>query len=96
MNLDEETASRELLRYPKPCFVNLGSGVETTIEELAHIVRDIVGYRGNIVFDTDKPDGTPRKLLDVSKITSLGWKPSIDLADGIKKTYQWYSSCYGE
>jgi GDP-L-fucose synthase len=70
--------------------VNVGCGEDLTIRELAETVRDVVGYEGTIAWDTDKPDGTPRKLLDVSRLTSLGWKPDVTLRDGIAETYAWW------
>lgn len=69
-------------------FVNIGSGVEISIKDLAYLVKDVVGFNGEIVFDTTKPDGTPRKLMNNSKLTSLGWNYSIEFEDGIKKVYQ--------
>ena len=68
--------------------VNIGTAKELTIKELAYKVKDIIGYKGEIVFDNSKPDGTPRKLLDVSKLENLGWKYSTELEDGIKLAYQ--------
>jgi GDP-L-fucose synthase len=73
-------------------FVNIGTGEDITIKDLAHLVKEITGYEGSILWDTTKPDGTPRKLLDVSRIRSLGWKPGISLEEGIRKTYKWYLS----
>ena len=70
--------------------INIGTGTDLTIYELAFIIKDIVGYDGDIVWDTSKPDGTPRKLLDISKIKSFGWKPRTNLTDGIEKVYRWY------
>ena len=70
--------------------INIGTGTDLTIYELAFIIKDIVGYDGDIVWDTSKPDGTPRKLLDISKIKSFGWKPRTSLTDGIEKVYRWY------
>jgi GDP-L-fucose synthase len=70
--------------------VNIGTGEDVTIKELAETVAAIVGYTGKLEWDTTKPDGTPRKLLDVSRLHSLGFKHQVSLADGIKKTYQWY------
>ena len=72
--------------------VNIGVGNDITIRELAELIAKIVGYQGKIRFDTSKPDGTPRKLLDVSKLASLGWQPTIGLEEGIKKTYGWFLS----
>jgi len=76
--------------YDSPEIVNVGTGEDISILELSKIVSDVVGFEGEIVLDTSKPDGTPRKLLDVSKINSLGWKHKIDLKEGIKKTYKWF------
>lgn len=70
--------------------VNIGSGMEISIKELAEIIRDVTGYKGDIVFDSSKPDGTPRRVLDNSKITAMGWKPKTDIRDGIKKEYEYY------
>lgn len=75
-------------------FVNCGSGVEITIKDLALLVKEIVGYEGEIVHDTSKPDGTPRKLTDVSKIHELGWKHTINLRDGITSVYKEFSENY--
>ena len=73
-------------------FVNIGVGEDLTIRELAELIGDIVGYKGEIVYDTTKPDGTPQKLLDVSRLYRLGWKARISLRDGIEQTYEWYVS----
>jgi GDP-L-fucose synthase len=73
-------------------FVNIGVGEDVTIRELAELIRDIVGYSGEIVYDTTKPDGTPQKLLDVSRLHRLGWEARISLRDGIKQAYKWYAS----
>ena len=77
-------------RYDEGEIVNVGTGVDVTIRELAETIARVTGYRGEIVFDPSKPDGTPRKLLDVSKLTALGWKASIHLEWGIEQTYAWY------
>ena len=90
MELPDEVVVPELLSYPKPCFVNLGTGQEATIRELAETVRLVVGFKGKLVFDATKPDGTLRKLEDVSRIHALGWQHSVSLEQGIAKTYQWY------
>ena len=71
-------------------FVNIGVGSDSSIKDLANRIKSIVGYSGEIRFDPSKPDGTPRKLLDISKIKALGWTPSITLDDGLKRLYQWY------
>jgi GDP-L-fucose synthase len=74
--------------YDKPEIVNIGVGEDITIRELAELIKEIVGFRGALEFDTSKPDGTPRKLLDVSKINGLGWKAKIGLAEGIASVYE--------
>jgi GDP-L-fucose synthase len=71
-------------------FLNIGTGKDLTIAELAKMISEIVGFNGEIVYDQSKPDGTPRKLLDVSRINELGWKAKTELRDGIKKTYEWF------
>ncbi len=76
--------------YDKTEFVNVGTGQEVSIKELALSLKAVVGFQGEIVFDTSKPDGTPRKLLDVTRLQSLGWKASTDLKTGLEKTYAWY------
>ena len=78
--------------YDSPNIINIGVGEDLRIAELAHLIRDIVGFDGKIVFDHEKPDGTPRKLLDVSKLTAAGWHAKIDLESGIRDTYRWYLS----
>ena len=90
LGLPTEKISPELLNYPNPCFVNLGTGVDVTIRELAETVSAVVGYRGEIVFDSTKPDGTPRKLQDVSRMTSLGWQAKTSLREGLERTYAWF------
>lgn len=74
--------------------VNVGTGTDVSIKELAQLICKVVGYKGKLVFDTSKPDGTPKKLLDVSKINSLGWKAAVSLEEGIRKTYEWYLQEY--
>ena len=69
---------------------NIGSGKDITIKELAETIQGVVGYKGNILWDKSKPDGTPRKLMDVSKMRDLGWSYSTELTEGIEKTYQWF------
>jgi GDP-L-fucose synthase len=76
--------------YSSSEIVNVGWGRDISIAELAETVRGIVGFEGEIVYDTSKPDGTPRKLLDTSRLSALGWSPSMSLADGIRGTYEWY------
>jgi len=72
-------------------FINIGTGKDIQIKDLALLIKDIVGFDGEIKHDTSKPDGTPRKLLDISKSRSLGWTPSTSLEEGLKKTYTWYT-----
>jgi len=79
-----------MLQYEDPSIINIGSGEELSIGELADLVSLVVGYEGEIVWDTSKPNGTPRKVLDITKIRSLGWEPRIGLVEGIKKTYADY------
>lgn len=83
-------AGRESLRDLPLGFLNAGSGRELSIRELASLVADITGYRGDVVWDASRPNGTPRKILDSSRLLSLGWKPRIDLASGIAATYKWF------
>ena len=70
--------------------LNVGSGKEVTIKDLAELVKEVVGFEGDLVWDTSKPDGTPRKLMDNSKLLGLGWTPKISLKDGLVDTYKWY------
>ncbi|SMG30109.1 GDP-L-fucose synthase family protein [Dethiosulfovibrio salsuginis] len=77
--------------YKDPEFVNIGVGKDISIKELAEMVKEIVGFGGDIEWDLSKPDGTPRKLLDIGKLAASGWKPSISLKDGIVDTYRWYA-----
>ena len=76
--------------YESGELVNIGCGADVTIRELAELVARIVGFTGRLVFDTTKPDGTPRKLLDVGRLSALGWKPSITLEEGVRGTYDWF------
>lgn len=78
--------------YDEEGHVNVGTGEDCSIRELAELVRDIVYPGAELVFDTTKPDGMPRKVLDVSKLRSFGWSPTIDLEDGIRSTYQWFTT----
>ena len=76
--------------YNEAGLVNIGMGLDQTITELAHIIADVVGYEGRIDYDLTKPDGTPQKLLDVSKINKLGWTAKTSIKEGLRKTYEWY------
>jgi GDP-L-fucose synthase len=79
-----------LEKYDSPEIINVGCGEDISIRELAELICDSVGFDGDLVFDTSKPDGTPRKLLDVTKLAKLGWRPTIPLRDGIARTYDWF------
>ena len=87
--LDEEDFSR-LFNEGRTPLINIGCGKDSTIKEIAAVVAEVVGYKGVVRWDQDKPDGTPQKLLDISKIKKLGWKPNIALKDGIRIVYEWY------
>lgn len=78
-----------MMHYNDGETINIGTGEDVTIKELAETIKEIVGFSGNLVFDATKPDGTPRKLLDVSKINNLGWKHEVSLKEGIQKTLHW-------
>jgi GDP-L-fucose synthase len=80
--------------YNEPGFINVGTGEEVSIKELASIIQGVVGYTGELKFDPTQPDGTPRKLVDISKIQALGWQPKTTLKEGIEKTYQWFVENY--
>ncbi|MFD8435182.1 GDP-L-fucose synthase family protein [Streptomyces microflavus] len=92
LHVDDLAAAcvRLLEAYDGDAPVNIGCGEDLTIHELAHTIAEVTGYQGRIGWDTSKPDGTPRKLLDVSRLTSLGFKPQIPLRDGIARTYAWW------
>jgi GDP-L-fucose synthase len=79
-----------MLNYKDKQFLNIGTGEELTVKELVYLIKELIGYEGEIVFDSTKPDGMPRKLLDLTRIHSLGWKHSISLRDGLRKTIDYY------
>jgi GDP-L-fucose synthase len=84
-------ACRFLLEsYDDPALINVGSGEDVTIRELAETICEVVGFSGTLAFDATKPDGTPRKLMDSSRLRALGWRPRITLREGIRSTYEWY------
>lgn len=83
-------AVRVLERYAREEPINIGAGEDVTVAELAGHVRDVTGYAGTLTFDPSKPDGTPRKLLDVSRMRALGWRPGIGLREGLADTYRWF------
>jgi GDP-L-fucose synthase len=82
--------------YDAEPIVNIGWGMDATIRELAELIMSVIGYNGRLIFDTEKPDGTPRKLLDVSRVTGLGWQPRIPLKDGIERTYRWFKEHFAD
>lgn len=90
MQLDDATLARAVFAPGGESFVNIGCGEDISIENLARLVGEVVGFSGEIVHDRSKPDGTPRKLLDVRKLSVLGWQPRIGLRQGIEATYRWY------
>ena len=90
MNLPEDDYSSLLSYTPAPALINVGSGQEITIASLSRLIKDIVGFEGELAFDTSKPDGTPRKLADSSRVHTLGWQHRIDLTEGVQDTYRWY------
>jgi GDP-L-fucose synthase len=92
LHVDDLAAACLLLvdKYDSPDIVNVGFGEDISIRELAELICDVVGFDGELAWDTSKPDGTPRKLLDVSKLCTLGWQPAISLRNGITQTCQWF------
>ncbi len=88
MNLDNTTYQKHT--KPMLSHINVGTGKDCTIKEMAETMSTVVGFKGNIEFDSTKPDGTPRKLLDVTRLDKLGWKANINLKEGLTKTYQWF------
>ena len=70
--------------------INIGTGIDVTIREMAQIMKQVVGFEGAITFDIKKPDGSPRKLIDVSRLSNMGWKYSVELKKGLSETYKWY------
>ena len=78
----------ENVSQPGP--INVGTGTDLTIRELAELIKEVIGYEGKLEFDPSKPDGTPRKLMDVDRLTSLGWQAKIQLRDGVEDAYQWF------
>lgn len=88
MELDNETYQAHT--EPMLSHINVGTGVDCTIREMAETMAKVVGFEGNVVFDSTKPDGTPRKLMDVSRLAALGWRYQVNLEQGLTKTYQWF------
>ena len=98
LHVDDLAAACLLLleKYDSPEIINVGCGEDISIGELAELICEIVGFDGQLAWDTTKPDGTPRKLLDVSKIRALGWRPAITLRNGIKGTYDWFVANFAQ
>jgi GDP-L-fucose synthase len=92
LHVDDLASACVLLleQYDSPEIINVGFGEDISIRELAELICDVVGFDGELTWDASKPDGTPRKLLDVTKLLALGWKPSIPLRNGIAQTYEWF------
>jgi GDP-L-fucose synthase len=93
LHVDDLAAATLFLmdQYEAEEIINVGVGTDVSIRELAALIATVVGYQGALCFDTSKPDGTPRKLLDVTRLQTLGWQPRIGLQEGIAQTYQWYT-----
>jgi GDP-L-fucose synthase len=96
MNQSEDSYSSLLTYAPAPALINVGSGQEISIADLAGMIRGIVGFEGELVFDTSKPDGTPRKLADSSRLHALGWRHRINLEEGVRDAYRWYVETAGD
>jgi len=98
MHVDDLGAAAVFLMesYSDEAFVNVGVGSDVSIRELADIVKDVTGFQGEIVQDTSKPDGTPRKLMDVTRLNALGWKAQVALREGVAQTYAWFVEHYGQ
>lgn len=88
--LDNQLIEETFLNYPSPCFVNVGAGKDIAIRDLAEMVGQVIGYEGEICFDPSKPDGTPQKLLDLSRMSKLGWRAKTSLTAGIGLAHKWY------
>ena len=90
LELDKETYKENT--QPMLSHINVGTGKDVTIREMAEIMKEVVGYTGRLTFDTTKPDGAPRKLIDVSRLKNMGWNYAVDLTEGLNKTYMWYKN----
>ena len=88
MGMDQQTYQSRV--SAQLSHINIGSGVDCSIRNLAETIADIAGFKGQIEFDASKPDGAPRKLLDVSLLSEMGWQAQISLPDGLQQTYQWF------
>jgi GDP-L-fucose synthase len=90
MSLPDPVVDTCFIRYPSPCFVNVGTGKDCTILELARKIKQITGFQGKLEFDPSRPDGTPLKRLDITRLRGLGWQGAVSLEEGIKATYDWF------
>jgi GDP-L-fucose synthase len=92
LELEEKTYQTNT--SPMLSHINVGTGVDVTIRKMAETMKEVIGFKGELSFDTTRPDGAPRKLIDVSRLSNMGWNYSVDLEDGLTKTYNWYlESC---
>jgi len=94
MNLSKE--KYQSVSDERQSHLNVGTGQDCSIKQLAELIGEVVGFKGRLVFDESKPDGAPRKLLDVSRINATGWKAQISLRDGLTRTYRWYEENYSK
>ncbi len=83
-----------MMQYEDSEIINIGTGSDISIKELTELIANVVGYTGDIKWDTSKPNGTPRKVMNVDKLLGLGWKPKVDIAEGLTKTYEWFKQNY--
>ena len=88
LELDEQTYKANT--QPMLSHINVGTGKDVTIREMAETMKQVVGFKGKLVFDTTKPDGVPRKLIDITRLKKMGWNYSVELEEGLHKTYKWY------
>jgi len=88
LELDRQTYQTNT--EPMLSHINVGTGKEVTIREMVETMKEVIGYKGKLIFDTTKPDGAPRKLIDVTRLKNMGWEYSVDLRDGLERTYEWY------
>ena len=94
--LDLDTATYQANTQPMLSHINVGTGTDVTIRELAETIAEVTGFKGRLVFDTSKPDGTPRKLMDVSRLADMGWRARIGLREGLEQAYQWFLAHHAE
>lgn len=93
--MDLDRAVYEANTEPMLSHINVGTGTDVSIRELAELLADVTGFKGRLVFDTSKPDGTPRKLMDVSRLSAMGWRARTELRDGVEETYRWFLETEG-